>query len=390
MEMRIKRIPLCRLGRDGTPPPERAMVDRVSTGIDGLDAMLRGGFIPSRPYVISGPRGSGKTILASHFVVDGLKRGEACLLVALDEPPSEVKANIAVFGWNVDKLKILDATPDVRAHKKTRSVIDVGTTLDVRDMEAVGDIRQSSQVRAMEVTVHSVQKMIKQEAASLYDAKKQRYQRVVIDSLSALKRFAMRGEDSRIMVQSFMRFLSELEATTLLISEKLDPRALETEFFLCRGEIKLLKWLDGNITRRAVAIEKFRGSAFDESIRPMTIGNSGIVIDPMNIVSMKGGLQGGLGEAFLERRVMDEVSSVIESVLHALQEAHRNRIPVREVDAALSRAMFAFHRRTYDAALKFAMEARALLEEKMRTPPPPPPAAKPGAPSPAVVQVTKK
>jgi len=364
------------------------MGDRVSTGIEGLDGMLRGGLIPARPYIVSGPSGSGKTILASHFLVDGLKRGEACLLVALDEPPSEVKANIGVFGWNVDRLKILDATPDIRAHKKTRSVIDVGTTLDVRDMEAVGDIRQSSQVRAMEVTVHSVQKMIKQEAANLYDTKKQRYQRVVIDSLTALKMFAMRGEDSRIMVQSFMRFLAELEATTLLISERLDPRALETEFFLCRGEIKLRKWHDGNITRRAVSVEKFRGSAFDETIRPMMIGNSGIDVDGVNMVSMKGGLQGGLGEAFLERRVMDEVSSVIESVLHALQEAHRNRIPVREVDAALSRAMFAFHRRNYDAALKFAMEARALLEEKMRTPPPPPPAAPPAAP-PALVKVAK-
>ncbi len=347
--------------------------------------MLRGGLIPARPYIISGPPGSGKTILASHFLVEGLKKGGACLLVALDEPPSEVKTNIAVFGWNLDRLKILDATSDIRAHKKTRSVIDVGTTLDVRDMEAVGDIRQSSQIRAMEVTVHSVQKMIKQESASLYEAKKQRYTRIVIDSLTALKRFAMRGQDSRIMVQSFMRFLSELEATTLLISERLDPRALETEFFLGRGEIKMLKWVDGNITRRAISIEKFRGSAFDETIRPLTIGNSGIVVDAVNMVSMKGGLQGGLGEAFLERRISDEVSSVIESVMLALQEAHRARIPVREVDAALSRAMFAFHRRNYDAALKFAMEARALLEDKMRTPPPPPP-----APPPALVKVAQK
>ena len=84
------------------------------------------------------------------------------MLVSLDEPPSEVKANMAAFGWNLDRLKILDATPDIRMHKRTRSVIDVGTTLDIRDMEEVKDIRQSQQLRTMEVSIHSVQKMMKQ------------------------------------------------------------------------------------------------------------------------------------------------------------------------------------------------------------------------------------
>ncbi|TLZ44474.1 MAG: hypothetical protein E6K19_04440 [Methanobacteriota archaeon] len=141
-------------------------MDRVKTGVAGLDTMLMGGLLPARPYVVSGPTGAGKTVLAAQFLLEGLRLQEPCLLVTLDEPPIEVKSNIATFGWSLDRLKILDATPDVRAHKRSRSVIDVGTSLDVRDMEDVTDIRQSSQVRALEVTVHSVQKMIKQEFLS--------------------------------------------------------------------------------------------------------------------------------------------------------------------------------------------------------------------------------
>src|SRR3989454_2160507 len=163
----------------------RLSMDRVKTGVVGLDTMLNGGLLPARPYVISGPTGSGKTILALHFLLEGLRQQEPCLLVTLDEPPIEVKANMATFSWNLDRLKILDATPDIRAHKRQRSVIDVGTSLDVRDMEDVTEIRQSSQIRALEVTVHSVQKMIKQEFSHHLERTKQRYKRIVIDSMTA-------------------------------------------------------------------------------------------------------------------------------------------------------------------------------------------------------------
>ncbi len=71
---------------------------------------------------------------------------------------------------------------------------------------------------------------------------------------------------------------------------------------------------------------------------------------------------------------------MIESILRGLEEAHRDRIPVREVDAALSRAMLEFHRKHYDAALKLALEAQSLLSERMRSLPPPPPAASPPVP----------
>lgn len=358
------------------------MMERVSTGVEGLDAMLRGGLLPARPYVVSGPTGSGKTIFGIHFLLAGLREGEPCLLVTMDEPPYEIKSNMATFGWNLDRLKILDATPDVRAHKRTRSVIDVGTTMDVRDMEDVQGVRQSSQIKALEVTVHSVQKMIKQEFANRLERTKQPYKRIVIDSLTALKMFSMQGEDSRILIQSFMRFLSELEATSIIVSEHLNMREIETEFFLSRGEVRLHKWLDGNVIRRAISIEKFRGSAFDDRICPLTIGNAGIVVFPNAQASFRVGASNlRVGESFLESRIIEEVSNVLDAALRGIDEAHRRQLPVKDIEVALSRAMVHFQRRHYQKALKQALACDSQLRQRLgESPPPPPPSVPPSPP----------
>ncbi|UCE92523.1 MAG: recombinase, partial [Methanobacteriota archaeon] len=42
--------------------------DRVGTGIEGLDEMLDGGLLTGRPYVVSGPSGTGKTTVCMHFL----------------------------------------------------------------------------------------------------------------------------------------------------------------------------------------------------------------------------------------------------------------------------------------------------------------------------------
>src|SRR5207247_4053064 len=81
---------------------------------------------------------------------------------------------------------------------------------------------------------------------------KQRYKRIAVDSMTALKMFSMEGQDSRILIQSFLRLLAELEATTLIVSERLDRKKLETEFFLGRVEIRMHKWIHGSMIRRAV------------------------------------------------------------------------------------------------------------------------------------------
>lgn len=341
-------------------------MDRISTGVEGLDRMLNGGLIPARPYVISGPSGSGKTILAMHFLLEGIRHGEPCLLVTLDEPPNEVKSNMAHFGWNLDRLKILDATPDVKMHKKTKSIIDVGSTLDVRDMEDVRDIRRSQQLRAIEVSIHSIQKMLKQEFFDNLEATGQRYKRIVLDSLTALKLFSMRGEDSRILIQSFMRFLSELEATTILVSERLNASSIETDFFLSRGEIRLHKWIDGQNLKRAASIERFRGSSFDDVMRPMTISDRGISVQSSGRIDLSGKAVPSVDISYLRGRVIDVVDKAFDQFLQDFERAQKSRADLSDVNIAFSRALLLYQRRNYAEALKNVLQCQSILNDRIR------------------------
>ena len=91
--------------------------ERISTGIDGLDALLHGGFNRGRTYLFAGEAGTGKTIACMQFVALRLKQGDKAVYVTVDERPSEILDSAAALGWNLQphiqekQLIVLDAAP---------------------------------------------------------------------------------------------------------------------------------------------------------------------------------------------------------------------------------------------------------------------------------------
>jgi len=75
--------------------------DRVRTGIDGLDEMLQGGFPENHIVVVMGSFGTGKTTLALQYIIDGLKKGEPCIFISLEEDKDSITRNAASFGWDL-------------------------------------------------------------------------------------------------------------------------------------------------------------------------------------------------------------------------------------------------------------------------------------------------
>jgi len=77
---------------------------RVTTGVEGLDGITGGGFIPGRSYLISGEPGTGKTIFCLQYILDGNKKGEKGIFVSIDEKPEHLIEDAAVLGWDLQPL----------------------------------------------------------------------------------------------------------------------------------------------------------------------------------------------------------------------------------------------------------------------------------------------
>src|SRR5678815_936601 len=85
--------------------------DRASTGIQGLDDILGGGFLCNRLFLIEGMPGSGKTTLAFHFLLEGVKAGERVLYVTLSETEEEIRAVADSHGWSLNGITIRELAP---------------------------------------------------------------------------------------------------------------------------------------------------------------------------------------------------------------------------------------------------------------------------------------
>ena len=80
-----------------------APLDRVSSGVGGLDDMLGGrGFYRGSTILISGTAGTGKTILAAHFLDAACRRGERCLCFLFEESPQQLLRNLRSVGIDLE------------------------------------------------------------------------------------------------------------------------------------------------------------------------------------------------------------------------------------------------------------------------------------------------
>jgi len=86
----------------------RRAVEKVVTGIDGVDAILKGGLPRGQMYLIDGSPGVGKTTFALQFLLEGMRRGERCLYVSLSETRAELETVADSHGWSLDGIDVVE------------------------------------------------------------------------------------------------------------------------------------------------------------------------------------------------------------------------------------------------------------------------------------------
>jgi KaiC/GvpD/RAD55 family RecA-like ATPase len=250
---------------------------RVSIGIPGLDRMLGGGLMPGRPYLVTGGTGSGKSLLGLSFLLEGLRLGEEVLLVAVDEPPNEIVENVRAFGWDLSAVRTLDANPGTRAIKRLADVQEIRALSDLKSMREIST-EQRKAGDADDISIQSIHLKLRQQMGG------GRFTRVLVDSLTSIRRFGMKTmnpgdmQPDRTEIQSLLRFLSEMEVTTLLTATPGNPLVLAPEEILTRGEILVTRKWVADRSIRQIKVVRMRGSAHDPERRPFAITPQGFVV----------------------------------------------------------------------------------------------------------------
>src|SRR5947209_16863423 len=80
-------------------------LQKVPTGIRGLDQITHGGFPKGRTALVCGGPGTGKTLLGLEFLVKGATQfNEDGVCFAFEETAEELMVNMASLGHDVDSL----------------------------------------------------------------------------------------------------------------------------------------------------------------------------------------------------------------------------------------------------------------------------------------------
>ena len=80
-------------------------IPKSPTGIQGLDEITNGGLPKGRATLVCGGAGSGKTLLATSFLINGAQRfGEPGVLVTFEENGDELASDVASLGFDLPGL----------------------------------------------------------------------------------------------------------------------------------------------------------------------------------------------------------------------------------------------------------------------------------------------
>src|SRR3989304_8552649 len=241
---------------------------RTKTGILGLDEVLEGGLPRNYVHSVVGAPGAGKTVMGAQFLFRGATQyAENGVYVSLEEPTHSFANNMMRFNWNMfdlesqGKIVLVDASPQQEEPGGEMKIR--GGVLGTERFDLDGLVGVIANAR-------------KRVAAK----------RCVIASLISIGGAYRYESEFRFRLLQFYRALSELELTTLVLTESqtpvVDRYGIET--ILAQGSFLLHSIREKDVTFHALEIQKMRGVRVVKSILSYRITPEGFEVRPQESI----------------------------------------------------------------------------------------------------------
>lgn len=233
-------------------------VNRVPTGIDGLDTLLYGGVPVGNQVLIAGGPGAGKTLMCFEILYNNAKRGVPCSFIALEEQENVILKNFKeAFPALSDVDDLIAKNMLVLGGEDVAPKIEVGTD---SESYSFGNV------------ISSIESVIRSNNSKC----------VVIDSLSLLKLMF----DNHSLYRKYMLALSSnlrrLGVNSFLTMELPHSERGELvfgpEFFIFDGTIVMYQGVEENKRTFTIEVIKMRGSNHSLAFSPYEITNRGFKV----------------------------------------------------------------------------------------------------------------
>ncbi len=238
-------------------------MDRITSGIHGLDELIGGGFLPGRTVLLSGAAGTGKTTFGLQFICEGAKNGEPGVILSLEEDPGMWREDMKNFGYDLEELEQMNLIRIIDA-----SLTKIGLQSDEKFSLSPQDFDMNRILSKI-----------------IVEAKGMEAKRVLIDSLPALDiLYEGNKEKVRSEILKLNYILKANNLTAVLISEigeenggSYSPHGVEG--YIVDTVITLHYLTLGSQSGRTLVIRKMRGSAHSENIHPIEfVKGRGIIV----------------------------------------------------------------------------------------------------------------
>jgi len=238
------------------------VLEKVPTGIQGLDEITGGGLPKGRPTLIYGSAGSGKTLLGMEFLVRGSTQfNEPGVFMSFEETEKELTTNVSSLGFDLNSLIASD-----------KLAID-HVVIERSEIEETGE--------------YDLEGLFVRLAAAIDSIKAKR---VVLDTIEVLYSGLSNTGIIRAELRRLFRWLKDKGVTTIVTGER-GGETMLTRHGLEEYVSDCVIFLDNRVTleqsTRRLRIIKYRGSAHSTNEFPFIIDENGLSILPITSVKLE-------------------------------------------------------------------------------------------------------